>query len=153
MRIYEKFKRFIKRFFLIDDTPHKIAAGAALGMFLGIIPGEGVLSTIFFSWLLRLNRLAALAGVIATNMWTTLAILPLAAALGGFLFHENSQKLVDNFYKNYHLGFKFFFSNAIFFDLVLPLIVGFILVAGAISAGFYFILYYLLKHKKIKFRP
>ncbi len=85
----ERIKIFFKKFFLINDTPHKIAAGAALGIFLGIVPGEGVMTTLVLASLFRFNRAAALIGVLATNMWTTLAVLPLAAGVGSFLFGEN----------------------------------------------------------------
>ena len=149
---FRKFKEFIKKFFLIGDTPHKIAAGAALGIFLGIIPGEGVITTLIFASLFRFNRLAATAGVLASNMWATVLILPLAAATGGFLFHTNTQELIRNFHATYHLGLKYFLSKIIFLDLVLPLAIGFIFVAGAIALAFYFLLYYLLKYQKIRFK-
>jgi len=147
-----KLKKFLKKFFLIDDSPAKVASGAALGIFLGIIPGEGILSTLFFAYIFRLNRLAALAGVFATNMWTTMIISPLAATVGGFVFHQNAHSLMANFYRNYQLGIKSFLSVFVFFNLILPLMVGFIIVAGIIAIIFYLILYFLLKYKKIKFK-
>ena len=146
-----KLINFFKHFFLIDDSPHKVAGGAALGIFLGIIPGEGFLTTLFFAWLFRLNRLSALAGVAATNMWTTIAILPLTGAIGGFIFHQNANDLINSFQQNYHLGFRFFISKAIFFDLLLPLIIGFIIIAGLIALVFYLVIFLLLKYRKIKF--
>jgi uncharacterized protein (DUF2062 family) len=149
--IKEKFKKFILKFFLINDTPHKVAAGAALGIFLGIIPGEGIGATILLSYLLRLNRLSAMAGVLATNMWTTFAILPVAATLGAFLFNTDSRNLILEFDRNFHLGSDLFFSKYFFLELALPLIVGFILTAGFIALVFYFLLFYLLKTQKIKF--
>lgn len=149
---WNKIKNFFRQFFLINDTPHKIAGGAALGIFLGIVPGEGVLTTLVFASIFKLNRLAATAGVLATNMWMTVVVLPLTASLGGFLFHENTTALMDNFHTTYHLGWKFFLSKAIFFDLVLPLAVGFIIVAGVIALIFYFLIYFSLKYKKLKFK-
>jgi len=145
-----KFKVFLNKFFLIDDTPHKIAAGVALGIFLGIIPGEGFFSTLFFAYILRFNRLAAMAGVLFFNMWTTLAVFPLAVSVGGFIFSQNKEKLVTDFNSTYHLGYKYFLSKVIFFDLAVPLIVGFFVVAGFIAFSFYFLIYFLLKYKKIQ---
>lgn len=150
--MFVKFKKWLKQFFLINDSPVKIAGGTALGIFLGIIPGEGILSTVFFSWLFRLNRLSALAGVAATNMWMTAVILPPSAAVGGFLFHENTAKLIDNFNKEVRLGWEYFLSETVFFNLLLPLMVGFLIVAGAISLAFFFLLYFLLKYEKISFK-
>ena len=145
-------KSFFKKFFSIDDTPHRIAAGAALGMFLGIVPGEGVLTTLILASLLGFNRVSALASVVSSNMWATVAILPLAAGVGGFLFSENNQKLIESFHHTYHLGFKFFLTKAILLDVALPLVAGFFIVAGSISLAFYFLLFYLLKTKKVKIK-
>jgi len=148
----KKLKNFLHRFFLIDDTPHKIAGGAALGIFMGIAPGEGVLVTLFFAWLLRLNRLAALSGVAATNGWTSFFLLPFSAAIGGFLFHVNSTELIQKFPASYSLGWKYFFSKIIFFDLVLPVAVGLTIIALVIAAVFYLAIYFSLKYKKISWK-
>jgi uncharacterized protein (DUF2062 family) len=151
-KIIQKTKDFIKHFFLIDDSPHKIAAGAALGIFLGIIPGEGVMTTLVLSSLFRFNRLSATAAILAANMWTTILILPLATIVGGFLFGINPEILTSNFHETYTLGWNYFFSKMILFELVLPLMVGFIVSAGIISLAFYFLLYFLLKYKKVRFK-
>ena len=68
-KLWRKIKNGVKKFFLIDDTPHKIAGGFALGVFWGIMPGEGVATTLITAVLLRLNRLSATAGVAMSNMW------------------------------------------------------------------------------------
>jgi uncharacterized protein (DUF2062 family) len=150
--MYRKIKYFIQKFFLIDDTPHRIAAGAALGIFWGIMPGEGVATTLITASILRFNRLSAAAGVLASNMWMTAVTLPLAAYFGGMLFGVSSQILVDDFKSTYDLGLKHFFTETIFSHLLLPLIVGFFVVSTAISLFFYFLIYFLLKYKKIKFK-
>lgn len=147
----KRIRDYIKQFFLIDDTPHKVAGGAALGIFLGITPGEGVLATLFLSSLFRFNRLAALAGVGAVNMWTTFLVFPLAAAVGGWIFGISGEVLKQSFNKTTDAGFKYFFGKAIFFDLTLPLAVGFVVVAGAIALIFYFgLLYFLIKRKHLR---
>ena len=150
--IFSKIKNIFLKFFLIGDTPQKVAGGAALGIFLGIIPGEGVTASIILSSIFRLNRLSAITGALATNMWTTVFVLPPATFVGAFLFNKNSQELIRDFDQNYHLiGYKFLLSKAVFFDLALPLMVGFLITAGAIALLAYFILLYLLKNHKIEF--
>lgn len=119
-------------------------------MFLGIVPGEGVASTLILASLFRLNRLSATAGVLATNMWGTVVVLPLAAIVGEFLFREKGENLIQQFHATYHLGWKFFLSKAILLDVALPLAVGFLVVAGLIALGFYWLIYYLLKNNKIE---
>lgn len=147
------FKKFVSRFFLIDDTPQKVAGGAALGIFLGIFPGEGVLSTLFFAAIFRLNKLAATAGVLATNMWLTIAVLPLAAGVGSLIFRENYSNLIHQFqaYRQFDtIKEALLFSVSVLYDFALPLLVGFFVVSGAIAIGSYFLLYFFLKRKHIK---
>lgn len=143
-----KIKKYLKQFFLINDTPHKVAAGAALGIFLGIIPGEGFLATLLLSSLFGLNRLAALAGVGAVNMWTTFLVFPPAAWTGALIFGVKYEDLKACFSNTVDLGFRYFFSKAVFFDLTLPLICGFLIVAGVIAVAFYFGLFWLLCRRK-----
>jgi len=147
----QKIRDYIKQFFLIDDSPHKIAGGAALGIFMGITPGEGVLTTLFFAYILRLNRLAALAGVLAVNMWTTVLALPVAAAIGGLIFRVSPQILSNDFHETLSLGWQYLLNWNILRETALPLIVGYVVFAGAIAAIVYFTLLYLLaKRKKTK---
>ncbi|MDI6778336.1 MAG: DUF2062 domain-containing protein [Patescibacteria group bacterium] len=147
-----RIKEFLKRFFLIDDTPHKIAAGAALGVFFGISPGEGVATTLIFASILRFNRLAATAGVLAVNMWTTILVLPLAATTGAFLFGVNHSELVSQFNSLNGNYFQLFLSKVFFREVTLPLLVGFVVVAGIIAllvyTGLLFLIIRRQKHKK-----
>jgi len=147
-----KTKKYIKQFFLIDDTPHKVAAGFALGVFWGIMPGEGVGTTLITAYFLRFNRLSATAGVLASNMWMTFVVLPLAAIVGGFAFNISPESLMSSFWDTYDLGWKHFFTETIFLKILTPFFVGFFIVSVAIASLFYFLLYFLLKYKKVKFR-
>ncbi len=53
-------------------TPHKIAAGAALGVFLSVIPTFliGMLLALFLAWKLRINLLATYLGTLVVNPFT-----------------------------------------------------------------------------------
>jgi uncharacterized protein (DUF2062 family) len=151
--MFNKLRKFLKKFFLINDTPTKIAGGAALGVFLGIFPGEGVLSALFFSSVFRLNKLAATAGVLAVNMWMTVIVLPPAALVGSFLFHEKYSNLISQFQKYQQFDTikeTFLFSLSIFSETFIPLLFGFLVVAGTISFGFYFLLLFILKRRHIE---
>jgi uncharacterized protein (DUF2062 family) len=147
-----KTKKYIKQFFLIDDTPHKVAAGFAFGVFWGIMPGEGVGTTLITAYLLRLNRLSATAGVLASNMWSTFIVLPLAAIIGGLVFRVSPEFLINSFHETYHLGWKYFFTETIFLKILTPFFAGFFIVSLTIALFFYFLLYFLLKYKKINFK-
>lgn len=142
-------RNFFKQFFLIDDTPHRIAAGAALGVFLGIAPGAGVAASVVLASIFRINRLAAIAGAIATNTWTLVFALPLAAAVGGFMVGDNKMSLIEQFNQIQNLGIKFLFSKEIFFNIVLPLTLGFVVVSGVIALFCYMLTFVLVKmHRK-----
>ena len=149
LKLWQKFKKLLKHFFTLDDTPHNIAAGFALGIFLGTMPGGGPLTALvvatFFNW----NRATATIGVLASNMWSTLLVLPIAATVGGFLFNTTPAYLIQEFTQTFDLGIKYFFTEIVFFDIALPLYVGFFIVAGVIALGIYFGIFLLLKYKKI----
>ena len=144
----KRIRDYIKQFFLIEDTPHKVAGGAALGAFLGIIPGEGVLATLFFAYIFRLNRLAALAGVLAFNMWTTFIALPAAAAIGGLIFHVSPQTLSSDFHETLGLGWHYLFSWNVLRETAIPLLTGYVVLAGSVAAIIYFALLFLLIKRK-----
>ncbi|NTU66661.1 MAG: DUF2062 domain-containing protein [Candidatus Moranbacteria bacterium] len=151
-KIVSKIKNFLLKFFLIDDTPHKVAAGAALGVFWGIMPGEGIGTTIVTAAIFRFNRLSAVTAALATNTWTSFFILPLAAVIGGYIFKTDPGKLIDDFKNTYHLDIRYFFTEDILFGLIIPLLAGFAIVSIAISMLVYFSVYFLLKYRKIRFR-
>lgn len=147
----KRIRDYIKKFFLIDDTPHKVAGGAALGAFMGITPGEGVLSTLLLAYIFRLNRLAALAGVLAFNMWTTVLALPVATAIGGLVFHVDPQKLSSDFHETLNLGWQYLFSWNILRETAIPLLAGYVILAGAVAGALYFsLLFFLIRKKRLK---
>jgi len=147
-----KTKAFILKFFLIDDTPHKIAAGAALGTFWGIMPGEGVGTAVVTAAVFRFNRLSAVSMAIAANTWTSFLILPFAAVVGGSIFKTNPDILVSDFKNTYRLGLKYFFTEDILSGLIIPLLAGFAVISIAISLLVYVSIFLLLKYRKMRFR-
>jgi len=149
-KIIEKIKKFLLSLFTLKDSAHNIAGGLALGIFWGILPGEGVGTTLVTATLLRLNLAAATIGILASNMWSTFVILPLAVLTGGALFGHTKNDLYAQFYQTYQLGWKYFLSKAILFDLALPLIVGYLLVSIAIALFFYLLIFLVLKYFRVE---
>jgi uncharacterized protein (DUF2062 family) len=145
-----KIKAFFASFFDLEDSAHNIAAGAALGIFFGIMPVEGITTTLVFVTLLGFNKPSALLGMLATNSWTTFVLLPLAALAGGLLFNKTIASLYVQFDQTYQMGLSAFFSKASLLDLALPLVVGYLIVALTIALLFYLIIYVCLKYFKVE---
>ncbi len=84
-----RLKRWIKlnyyRLVRMKDSPHKVAGGMALGMFLGVMPIAGPIYALIFATLLKLNRGAAVLGTILFNTATTIPIWIFSYSLGSFL--------------------------------------------------------------------
>ncbi len=119
---------------------------------MGIFPGVGVLATLFLASVFRLNRLSALAGTLAVGIWSTFLLLPPSVAIGSFLFQRDYTELIDQFNQINHLDDikeNLLLSLSIFSRSALPVVVGFLITAGVVSIGFYFLLYRTLKRKHI----
>jgi len=65
-------KSFLRRLLVLNGTPHGIAAGFALGLFLSVIPtfGLGMVAALALAPLLRLNLVATYAGTLVVNPLT-----------------------------------------------------------------------------------
>lgn len=143
-----KFNKYFKQFFLIDDTPHKIAAGFALGVFWGIMPGEGILTTLVTAAILRFNRLSATAGVVVSNMWSTFVILPLAALVGGAIFGISPASLSAAFHQSYDQGWLYLLDELVLKQVFGPLLVGYLLISALVALGCYVLVYFIVHNKK-----
>lgn len=79
----------------IDDSPGRIALGAGIGVFSGILPGTGPLAAIFLAVILRANRAAALAAGVLTNTWLSILTFVLASQVGAAIFGIGRQELQE----------------------------------------------------------
>jgi uncharacterized protein len=72
---------------MLDDTPHRIALGMAIGIFIAWTPTVGVqmMLAIPLAYLLRANRLASVIGVHLSNPITLLPVYWLDYYLGAML--------------------------------------------------------------------
>lgn len=75
-----------KRILRISATPHKVALGFAIGVFLACSPlfGVHIVLAIFFSWVLRANFAAAIIGTVFSNPFTFLLIVMADYKIGYF---------------------------------------------------------------------
>lgn len=90
-------KRFYIRFLRIRGTPHAIALGMALGIFVGLTPlmGFHTVIAVLLASLFKCSKITAAIGVFITNPVTAPMIYPLTYQLGAALtgFSEPAQWL------------------------------------------------------------
>lgn len=85
MNILKRLRTFLagstRRLFEIEDSPHAIAGGAAIGIFMGFPPlfGLKTLLCLGLATLFRVNRIAAVIAVCLTDILTPLLPVLLAA--------------------------------------------------------------------------
>ena len=86
----------VKRFFIfrvlhVNDTPHRIALGVAIGIFVTWTPTIGfqMLLTVALAWLLRANKLVGVPFVWISNPLTMVPIYLPNFALGRWLLRNN----------------------------------------------------------------
>lgn len=141
------FKNAFKKLLSIEDTPYRIAAGAALGVFFGILPG-GITVALAVALLLRLNKKSVAVCVLVTNTWSTVALLPAFAWVGSRLFEKNYLD-VDFFYREITThGLMYLFSNVIIRDIAVPLLVGMVVVAFLLAIVIFVLLFTILQYYK-----
>lgn len=77
-------RNFLRDLAGLDDPPHKIAIGLALGIFVGFIPIMGIQMAVVlpFALLFRGNKTAAIGGVWVTNPITVIPIYYLNYKVG-----------------------------------------------------------------------
>ena len=136
------------KLFNINDTPQRIALGAGLGVFTGIIPGTGPVAALFLAFLFRVNRASALLGSLMTNTWLSLVTFFLSIEIGSAIFGMNWQDVYNNwilFFKNFRWMRLFKLS---IFKIILPVMLGYFIVAFCL--GFLVYLTTLIVLKKFK---
>lgn len=152
----------------IDDSPHKISLGVALGIFVAFSPllGLHILIVIALSMLLRANKFAALVSIWVSNVFTFFIIYYPSYIVGKiicniFLHHLNLSKeqvsasfnrlfapmnMLTGFYtKEYWQHFWTLIKN-----IGPELWVGCFILGGLASVGSYVICYKLIISHRLK---
>ena len=146
--------RFLKfmylKLFRINDTPERVALGLGVGVFLGILPGTGPLAALFMAFIFRLNRASALLGSVLTNTWFSIVTFILAVKLGAWALGLN-WRLVSNAWlfliRDFHFSHLF---NAAALKIILPVVLGYIIVAFFSALVVYLTALIVLKQRKRK---
>ena len=106
------------RFLRLRGTPDEVAKGVSLGIFVGMTPTFGfqMLIALFFAWLLRENKVAAVLGVWVTNPITAPFIYAAEYETGRFLLGMDRLSFPSEF------SFETF--KTLGFDILIPLCFG-----------------------------
>jgi uncharacterized protein (DUF2062 family) len=131
--------------FKLNDSAQRIALGLALGVFCGILPGTGPLAALFLAFLFRVNKLSALIGSILTNTWLSFVTFIFALKIGSLVFGLTWTKLYQDWlmlFKKLSLARMLEFS---FFQVALPVIVGYLVVAILAGVAVYLLSLLIIK--------
>jgi len=131
--------KLIRQLFKINATPQSISLGLGLGVFLGIFPGTGPLAALFLAFILRVNRAAILLGSLLTNTWLSIVTFIFSIKIGSWLMRLDWQEVRQDwllFLKDFHWLALFKLS---ILKIILPVIVGYIVVAFCLGLFVYLI--------------
>ena len=147
-KIKNSFKLIYDKLIKIDDSPQRIGLGFGLGVFCGILPGTGPIAAVCLALLLRVNKIAALAGGLLTNTWLSIVTSVLAVKIGSALTGANWRDLYEKC-KDIVRNFNFEnLRNVPFSEIILPLAIGYLVVGLASGVLAYVIAIVILKKQK-----
>lgn len=84
-RFFARMYSYFKQALASHHSPHEIALSAAVGAFIGIMPGLGTLAAILVAVPLKLNKPAAALGSFISNPFTVGPLYALSYKTGGWL--------------------------------------------------------------------
>jgi len=141
--LLKKTEQYIERVIEIKHSPGAIAAGFAIGTFIGILPTPGLNILIGFLVMLLVPRISKIALFAAIIIWNPFVAAPtywLSYKIGAYLFAGEPlvKYNLDILNKAYEFSRRFLVGN--------------IIVASALSASSYFLVKWIAteykKHKK-----
>jgi hypothetical protein len=142
------FRYLYLKTFRINDTPQRIALGLGLGVFVGIMPAAGLLAVIFLAIILPVNRAAAILGALLTNTWLSLATFLLSIRIGSSIMGLDWHQVYTHgkdLWQDFHWQKLFKWPV---FEFILPVVLGYLLVALFLGLVTYLITLILIKAVK-----
>lgn len=134
-----KIKRFVKKILLLNGSPHGIALGFALGLFLSVIPtfAMGMLLALALAPVLKANLVSTYLGTAVVNPFTAVFFYGLDYFVGRLIVGGTS-----------HITLPRTFSQLcdITGTIAFPLYLGAVLVAASLALASYAILFQGVKY-------
>jgi uncharacterized protein len=129
------FKKYLRHFLAMDDTPERIAFGFAVGVFISFSPLLGLHTVLgfFIAIAFGLNRPAVFTGLWVNNPWTLFPIYSAATYVGRKLIGLPAISIPDlHFSALWHREFWVQLASPLFKSLLLGSTI-FAFVAGALA--------------------
>jgi hypothetical protein len=138
MKYFRILKDYIVRLSKIGLSPHEIALGVAVGIFVAFIPlfGTHTITAIVLASLLRVNTLIVLLGTQISNPLTLPVQLLISAEVGSVVLHGKFLEITSSHELSYLLS-----------HYLLPIIVGG-LILGIVGSGISYVLVKGFFHRK-----
>jgi hypothetical protein len=136
--------RFLK-LWRSNDSPHEIALGIAIGVFIGITPLYGfhmIMVFIAAITIRRVNKVAIFLGVNISVPPTIPFITWAGYSIGRIMLGSSYLPLGWEYFRH--------FSYSIFFHFFYALLAGSLALGIAVSTAVYFVILYLLKRRKVR---
>lgn len=146
-KLFGHFKALAAKLVTLRDTPHAIAGGVAIGVFIGFTPLFGVktLLSLGVAYLLRCNPIAAVIAVslhdVVTPLWPVL--LRMEYDIGFWVLSHPHHLPPKMEMHHVHLGEMLKWTT--FFNVGLPLLIGSLFLAAPAALIFYFVILAILK--------
>ncbi len=148
--IFRLLKLIYLKLFRINDTPHRIALGLAVGIFLGILPGTGPIAALCAAFILRVNRASALIGSLLVNTWTNILTFLLAIKIGSVILKLDWQKVYT---ESLSIFQNFRFINLFklpILKILYPALIGYLVISAIAAVIAYLISLIILKRIQLK---
>ena len=146
----------IKTFFLncyhqlvtMDDSPHSVALGFGIGVFLGIFPFTGAVAAVSLAVIFKFNKASALLGSVITNAWLSIVTFVIAVKIGCFILRIDPQAILN---AAQEIVFKFSWSKLVettTLEILYPLFLGYLIVGGVCGMCSYWLVLFILRNRR-----
>ena len=152
LKWYSSPRTLLRYILLIEDTPHSIALGTAVGMFIGMTPTVGIqmIIVIIFAFLVSplftFNRMAALITVYISNPLTMVPLYWFDYKVGRLFFKGTStRKDFENVLQ--YQSFSEWWETIVhlFVGIGVPLVAGSLVVATILGGVTYPVMWWLVR--------
>ncbi len=131
-----------------DDSPHRLALGFGVGVFLGILPLTGPIASLVVAAVFRINKAAALLGSVVTNTWLSFVTFMISLKIGSSILGRDWQVILERCRDlMQHFDWKVFLDVSMQ-DIALPLFIGYLITGFFSGVIGYFLARLLLRMKR-----